>query len=314
MAIASGSYQPAAYRSSTFSLTYSHLGMLHCTNQVDITRFVGLVARPQLASAGASQPRAGGMKAYKYLPLETYRMGTAFTRLVLTQTCTRALFPSQSTFFKHKHNPLHSHSFWSRASESTPATESASMAASYSSSVEELQDLIKSSNRILAVCGAGLSAASGLPTFRGAGGLWRNHEPTLLATVKAFKGDPGLVWLFYAWRRHLALQAKPNHGHIALAELAKKKENFLCITQNVDREFADVSFPFLVMSIVAALSHTALTLAKASTSALAIPRTGSTNSTAASLTSSVWTITNAAISRRTTSTTHSALHSHPPPV
>lgn len=101
-------------------------------------------------------------------------------------------------------------------------------------SIEDFQDLIKSSNRIVALCGAGLSAASGLPTFRGAGGLWRNHEPTSLATPEAFEEDPGLVWLFYAWRRHMCLKAQPNEGHHALAELAKKKENFICLTQNVD--------------------------------------------------------------------------------
>ncbi|KKY30700.1 putative sir2 family histone [Diaporthe ampelina] len=100
--------------------------------------------------------------------------------------------------------------------------------------IEDFQDLIKSSNRILALCGAGLSAASGLPTFRGAGGLWRNHEPTSLATPEAFEKDPALVWLFYAWRRHMCLKAQPNKGHQALAELAKKKEDFICLTQNVD--------------------------------------------------------------------------------
>ncbi|CAN8101901.1 unnamed protein product [Discula destructiva] len=103
-----------------------------------------------------------------------------------------------------------------------------------STSIEQCQDLLKSSNRILALCGAGLSAASGLPTFRGAGGLWRNHESTSLATPDAFRKDPALVWLFYAWRRHMALQAKPNAGHVALAQFSKKKDNFLCLTQNVD--------------------------------------------------------------------------------
>ncbi|KAI1121966.1 histidine phosphatase superfamily [Nemania abortiva] len=101
-------------------------------------------------------------------------------------------------------------------------------------SIAECRELVDSSNRILVLCGAGLSAASGLPTFRGAGGLWRNHEPTSLATPAAFKADPALVWLFYAWRKHMALGAQPNPGHYALAEMAKKKENFLCLTQNVD--------------------------------------------------------------------------------
>lgn len=100
--------------------------------------------------------------------------------------------------------------------------------------VAEFQQLLKGANRILALCGAGLSASSGLPTFRGAGGLWRNHEPTSLATPEAFAADPGLVWLFYAWRRHMALKAKPNAAHYALAELARAKPNFLCLTQNVD--------------------------------------------------------------------------------
>ncbi|KAI1799156.1 DHS-like NAD/FAD-binding domain-containing protein [Daldinia bambusicola] len=101
-------------------------------------------------------------------------------------------------------------------------------------SIEEFKELLRTSNRVLALCGAGLSAASGLPTFRGAGGLWRNHEPTSLATPTAFKSDPALVWLFYAWRRHMAMKANPNRGHYALAELAKRKDDFLCLTQNVD--------------------------------------------------------------------------------
>ncbi|KAM0331679.1 hypothetical protein ACHAQA_003358 [Verticillium albo-atrum] len=89
--------------------------------------------------------------------------------------------------------------------------------------------------RILALCGAGLSASSGLPTFRGAGGLWRRHDATRLATPEAFAADPALVWLFYAYRRHMALQAQPNPGHAALAALARKApDNFLCLTQNVD--------------------------------------------------------------------------------
>lgn len=118
-------------------------------------------------------------------------------------------------------------SFWSSSStlRMTPGP---------STSVEEVQGLLHTSNRILALCGAGLSVASGLPTFRGTGGLWRNHEPTSLATPDAFRKDPALVWLFYAWRRHMVLKAQPNLGHFALAQLAKNKENFLCLTQNVD--------------------------------------------------------------------------------
>lgn len=100
--------------------------------------------------------------------------------------------------------------------------------------VEAFHEVLRSSRRILALCGAGLSAASGLPTFRGAGGYWRNHDPTRLATMRAFNTDPGLVWLFYGYRRHMTLKAEPNAGHRALAELAAKNQNFLCLTQNVD--------------------------------------------------------------------------------
>ncbi|KAJ3945394.1 uncharacterized protein N0V96_005426 [Colletotrichum fioriniae] len=100
--------------------------------------------------------------------------------------------------------------------------------------VAAFHEALASSKRILALCGAGLSASSGLPTFRGAGGLWRNHDATDLATMKAFRRDPGLVWLFYAYRRHMALSASPNKAHYALAALAEKNPDFLCLTQNVD--------------------------------------------------------------------------------
>jgi len=102
---------------------------------------------------------------------------------------------------------------------------------------------LRDSKRILAICGAGLSAASGLPTFRGPGGLWRNHKATELATPAAFARDPGLVWLFYAYRRHMALTAKPNAGHYALAALAKKHPDFLCLSQNVDNLHIRASHP-----------------------------------------------------------------------
>lgn len=100
--------------------------------------------------------------------------------------------------------------------------------------VEAFHEVLRSSRRILALCGAGLSASSGLATFRGAGGYWRNYDATALASYNAFKRDPGLVWLFYAYRRHMALQAKPNAAHHALTALAQKRPEFLCLTQNVD--------------------------------------------------------------------------------
>ena len=100
------------------------------------------------------------------------------------------------------------------------------------------QEHLNKSTRILALLGAGLSASSGLPTFRGAGGLWRTHDAVQLATPEAFQIDPGLVWQFYSYRRHMALKAKPNPAHYALAELAKKRPNFLTLSQNVDGTYA----------------------------------------------------------------------------
>ncbi|CAK9783109.1 DHS-like NAD/FAD-binding domain-containing protein [Cutaneotrichosporon oleaginosum] len=103
-----------------------------------------------------------------------------------------------------------------------------------SSDVAAFHKVLGRAKRILAICGAGLSASSGLPTFRGAGGLWRNYESTSLATPQAFARDPGLVWLFYGYRRHVALGVSPNDGHRALAKLAERQPGFLCLTQNVD--------------------------------------------------------------------------------
>lgn len=100
--------------------------------------------------------------------------------------------------------------------------------------VEAFHQVLRSSRRMLALCGAGLSASSGLPTFRGAGGYWRNYDSASLATVRAFRTDPGMVWLFYAYRRHLGLKAEPNPGHKALAALARRNLDFMCLTQNVD--------------------------------------------------------------------------------
>ena len=116
----------------------------------------------------------------------------------------------------------------------------ASMASSIKpTDLESFQIHLRSSKRVLALCGAGLSAASGLPTFRGAGGLWRSYDAVSLATPEAFAEDPGLVWQFYSYRRHMALQAQPNPAHYALAELARRKKGFLTLTQNVDGRPSD---------------------------------------------------------------------------
>lgn len=102
--------------------------------------------------------------------------------------------------------------------------------------MEQFHEHLLKSKKILALLGAGLSASSGLPTFRGAGGLWRTHDAMDLATPEAFDNDPGLVWQFYSYRRHMALKARPNKAHYALAELARKMggDGFGCLSQNVD--------------------------------------------------------------------------------
>ncbi|KAK4906018.1 hypothetical protein LTR66_017756 [Elasticomyces elasticus] len=102
------------------------------------------------------------------------------------------------------------------------------------SSIDSFHAHLSQSTRIVALLGAGLSASSGLPTFRGAGGLWRTHDATSLATPEAFGRDPAFVWQFYSYRRHMALNAKPNAAHYALAELSRQKPAFLTLSQNVD--------------------------------------------------------------------------------
>jgi NAD-dependent deacetylase len=89
--------------------------------------------------------------------------------------------------------------------------------------------------RSLAVLtGAGISAESGVPTFRGPGGLWRNHRPEDLATPGAFRRDPGLVWEWYDWRRGLVGACQPNAAHYTLAEMESHFDDFVLVTQNVD--------------------------------------------------------------------------------
>ena len=88
--------------------------------------------------------------------------------------------------------------------------------------------------RVLVVTGAGVSAESNIPTFRGAGGYWRNHDPTQLATADAFFRDPGLVWEWYDERRTLIRSAQPNPAHLGIAALACLSSDLLVVTQNVD--------------------------------------------------------------------------------
>ena len=87
---------------------------------------------------------------------------------------------------------------------------------------------------VVVLTGAGVSAESGVPTFRGPGGLWREYRAEDLATPEAFARDPGLVWEWYDWRRQLVARCKPNPAHEAIAELERRVPDFLLVTQNVD--------------------------------------------------------------------------------
>ncbi len=98
---------------------------------------------------------------------------------------------------------------------------------------EAITDRLENSKKIVFVTGAGISQESGIPTFRGTDGLWRKYDPMQLATIDAFYENPKLVWEWYEDRRKNILQAKPNPGHSAIAELEKFKEVTI-LTQNID--------------------------------------------------------------------------------
>ncbi len=97
-----------------------------------------------------------------------------------------------------------------------------------------IRDWLKSATSVAALTGAGISAESGLPTFRGPGGLWRQRRPEELARREAFAKDPKLIWEWYNWRRSVIAEAQPNAAHLALASLEGRVPGFSLITQNVD--------------------------------------------------------------------------------
>jgi NAD-dependent deacetylase len=97
--------------------------------------------------------------------------------------------------------------------------------------------------RILVITGAGVSAESGIPTFRGKDGYWRNLDPLKLATPEAFAENPKLVWEWYRERREKIRAAKPNAAHDAIVDLAKHARDFLLVTQNVDDLHARAGLP-----------------------------------------------------------------------
>lgn len=98
----------------------------------------------------------------------------------------------------------------------------------------ELSARLRPGGRVLALTGAGVSAESGIPTFRGKEGWWRQEDPTRLATQAAFDRDPAHVWEWYEYRRGLVAEAEPNDGHRALAAWERSGVEVLVATQNVD--------------------------------------------------------------------------------
>jgi NAD-dependent deacetylase len=100
--------------------------------------------------------------------------------------------------------------------------------------VQVLKEKLAGADRVVVLTGAGISAESGVPTFRGQDGLWRQYRATELATPEAFAEDPRLVWEFYSWRREVLAPLHPNPGHLALAAMEKRFPQFTLITQNID--------------------------------------------------------------------------------
>jgi NAD-dependent deacetylase len=100
--------------------------------------------------------------------------------------------------------------------------------------ISRVRDLLHQASASAALTGAGISAESGIPTFRGPGGIWRTYRAENLATPEAFAKDSKLVWEWYNFRRSAIAGVEPNAGHRALAEFERRNKNFTLITQNVD--------------------------------------------------------------------------------
>src|SRR5580698_8173905 len=100
--------------------------------------------------------------------------------------------------------------------------------------VDDLVAALRRATSVFVLTGSGISAQSGLPTFRGVGGLWRTHRVEELASPQGFAHDPRLVWTWYNERRAAHERAQPNAGHRALAAMEHRIGDFTLATQNVD--------------------------------------------------------------------------------
>ena len=107
-----------------------------------------------------------------------------------------------------------------------------------SNDMKAFREVFAKAKNIVVLSGAGISAESGVPTFRGAGGLWRTFQPPQLATPEAFADNPSLVWEFYHYRREVMLSKNPNPAHEAIAGMEKRLKpqgrSVVVITQNID--------------------------------------------------------------------------------
>jgi NAD-dependent deacetylase len=99
---------------------------------------------------------------------------------------------------------------------------------------EELLEKLRSARVVSVLTGSGVSAESGVHTFRDPGGIWEKFKPEQLANFEAFMADPDMVWNWYQHRREIMRNVKPNPGHIALAEMESMFDEFYLITQNID--------------------------------------------------------------------------------
>ena len=100
--------------------------------------------------------------------------------------------------------------------------------------VYSLRDFLIKSKRAVFLTGSGISKESGIPTFRGKDGLWKQYDPSKLASISAFLDNPALVWEFYHYRQDLISKCHPSRAHLAISQIQKEKENSWVLTQNVD--------------------------------------------------------------------------------
>ena len=112
--------------------------------------------------------------------------------------------------------------------------------------VDRVAAWIRAAERVVVLTGAGISAESGVPVFRGAGGLWRQFRPEQLATPDAFARDPELVWEWYLWRRERVAAAQPNAGHYTIARWQQQRNRATLLTQNVDGLHARAGSPDVI--------------------------------------------------------------------